>query len=59
MKNVKYNSIFSELIQDFIDYKRVAGYKTSIKKKSVVYANNKQSKEDIKTVSFTIASKNE
>lgn len=27
MKNVKYNSIFSELIQDFIDYKRVAGYK--------------------------------
>lgn len=27
MKNVKYNSIFSELIQDFINYKRVAGYK--------------------------------
>ncbi len=27
MKNVEYNSIFSELIQDFIDYKRAAGYK--------------------------------
>ena len=27
MKSIKYNSIFSELIQDFIDYKRAAGYK--------------------------------
>lgn len=27
MKNIEYNSIFSELIQDFIDYKRAARYK--------------------------------
>lgn len=27
MKSIEYNSIFSELIQDFIDYKRAAGYK--------------------------------
>lgn len=27
MKSIEYNSIFSKLIQDFIDYKRTAGYK--------------------------------
>lgn len=27
MKSIEYNSIFSELIQGFIDYKRAAGYK--------------------------------
>ena len=27
MKDIEYNSIFSELIRDFIDYKRAAGYK--------------------------------
>ena len=27
MKSIEYNSIFSELIQDFIDHKRTAGYK--------------------------------